>query len=123
MSRRAAITTDRHGNMPALEDALRRIEQLGIDEVYCGGDLVGYGPRPNEVCALVAERRIPTIYGRASFALLTANERGVSVSIERVGYDAVAVARMIRDVGLAGELAEQLMHATWRLAATSNERG
>ena len=32
------------------EASLERIEELGIERVYCGGDLVGYGPHPNEVC-------------------------------------------------------------------------
>ena len=58
-----AVITDIHGNLPALQAALDRIDALGISRVFCGGDLVGYGPRPNEVCALIAERQIPTIYG------------------------------------------------------------
>ena len=29
----------------------------GIERVYCGGDLVGYGPHPNEVCALIERAR------------------------------------------------------------------
>ncbi len=66
---RAAVITDIHGNLPALQAALARIEQLGIESVFCGGDLVGYGPHPNEVCALVAERAIPTIYGNYDFAI------------------------------------------------------
>ncbi|MBE2320902.1 metallophosphoesterase family protein [Solirubrobacter sp. CPCC 204708] len=64
-----AVITDIHGNLPALEAALARIDELGIDEIYCGGDLVGYGPRPNEVCSLIAERRIPTIYGNYDYAI------------------------------------------------------
>ena len=63
MADRVAVITATHGNLPALQAALARIDELGIADVYCGGDLVGYGPRPNEVCALIAEREIPTIYG------------------------------------------------------------
>jgi predicted phosphodiesterase len=37
--------------------------------VFCGGDLVGYGPHPNEVCALIAQRDIPTIYGNYDYAI------------------------------------------------------
>ena len=48
-----AVLTDIHGNLPALQAALARIEELGIESVFCGGDLVGYGPHPNEVCALI----------------------------------------------------------------------
>ena len=64
-----AIITDIHANLPALQAALRRIDELGIERVYCGGDLVGYGPHPNEVCALIQERGIPTIYGNYDYAI------------------------------------------------------
>src|SRR5438034_8673852 len=66
---RVAVITDVHGNLPALEAALGRIDELGIADVYCGGDLVGYGPWPNEVCLLIEERGIPTIYGNYDYAI------------------------------------------------------
>ena len=69
MAERVAVSTDIHANLPALEAALERIEALGIERVYCGGDLVGYGPHPNEVCALIEERAIPTIYGNYDYAI------------------------------------------------------
>ena len=65
----AAVITDIHGNLPALEAALDRIDELGVERVYCGGDLVGYGPHPNEVCALIAEREIPSIFGNYDYAI------------------------------------------------------
>ena len=64
-----AVITDIHANLPALEAALARIHELGIERVHCGGDLVGYGPHPNEVCALVQQRAIPTIYGNYDYAI------------------------------------------------------
>jgi putative phosphoesterase len=67
--RRVAVITDIHANLPALQAVLRRIDELGVDGLYCGGDLVGYGPHPNEVCALIAERAIPTIYGNYDHAI------------------------------------------------------
>jgi putative phosphoesterase len=69
MPDRVAVITDIHANLPALHAALARIEELGIADVYCGGDLVGYGPHPNEVCALIAERGIHTIYGNYDYAI------------------------------------------------------
>jgi predicted phosphodiesterase len=65
----AAVITDIHGNLSALGAALGRIEELGIERTFCGGDLVGYGPQPNEVCALIAQREIPTIYGNYDYAI------------------------------------------------------
>jgi putative phosphoesterase len=64
-----AVITDIHANLPALHAALEAIDELGIEQIYCGGDLVGYGPHPNEVCALIAERGIPTIYGNYDYAI------------------------------------------------------
>src|SRR6476661_3485764 len=66
---RVAVITDIHGNLPALEAGLREIERLDVDGLHCGGDLVGYGPHPNEVCALVEELAIPTIYGNYDYAI------------------------------------------------------
>ena len=69
MSDAAAVITDIHANLPALVASLARIEELGIERIYCGGDLVGYGPHPNEVCRLIEERGIPTIYGNYDYAI------------------------------------------------------
>jgi putative phosphoesterase len=66
---RIAVITDIHANLPALEAALAAIDAMDVDAVYCGGDLVGYGPHPNEVCALIEDRAIPTIYGNYDYAI------------------------------------------------------
>lgn len=66
---RIAVITDIHGNLTALEAALAALESIGVDGIYCGGDLVGYGPHPNEVCALIQDRGIPTIYGNYDYAI------------------------------------------------------
>jgi putative phosphoesterase len=69
MADRVAVVTDIHANLPALQAVLARIDELGVERVYCGGDLVGYGPHPNEVCAWIEERGIPTIYGNYDYAI------------------------------------------------------
>jgi putative phosphoesterase len=69
-----AVITDIHANLPALQAVLDRIEDLGVQGVYCGGDLVGYGPHPNEVCELIGERQIPTIYGNYDYAIAREEE-------------------------------------------------
>jgi putative phosphoesterase len=66
---RVAVITDIHGNLPALEASLEAIDGIGVDALYCGGDLVGYGPHPNEVCRVVQERGFPTIYGNYDYAI------------------------------------------------------
>lgn len=63
MTTRIAIFSDLHGNSAAAEAVLAAIDAEQPDAVYCLGDLVGYGPRPNETTALVRERGVPTIMG------------------------------------------------------------
>jgi putative phosphoesterase len=67
--KRVAVITDIHANLPALEATLAEIERLGVDAVYCGGDLVGYGPHPNDAYVAIEQRRIPTIYGNYDYAI------------------------------------------------------
>ncbi|MHC4827893.1 MAG: metallophosphoesterase family protein, partial [Planctomycetota bacterium] len=43
---RYAVISDIHGNLHALEAVLSRIETMGINELICLGDIVGYGPFP-----------------------------------------------------------------------------
>ena len=63
------MITDIHGNLPALAASLAAIEAIGVDGIYCGGDLVGYGPHPNQVCDLIQASEIPTIYGNYDYAI------------------------------------------------------
>ena len=44
-----ALISDIHSNIEALEAVLANIRDQGITEIYCLGDLVGYGPNPREV--------------------------------------------------------------------------
>lgn len=60
---RIAVLSDLHGNSVATEAVLADIDRVGVDAVYCLGDLVGYGPFPNETIDLIREREIPTIIG------------------------------------------------------------
>jgi len=53
---RVAVITDIHANYHALEAVLAAIDSEEPDEIWCLGDVVGYGPQPNECCAAVRER-------------------------------------------------------------------
>jgi len=58
-----AVISCLHANLAALEAVLADIDQQGIATITCLGDLVGYGPQPNEVVDLVRQRAIPTCQG------------------------------------------------------------
>lgn len=63
MSNRITIFGDIHGNLPALAAVFADMETRKLDNLYCLGDLVGYGTFPNEVIQMVRERNIPTLMG------------------------------------------------------------
>ncbi|MGI8660079.1 MAG: metallophosphoesterase family protein [Thermoleophilaceae bacterium] len=50
---RLGLFGDVHANLPALETALAFLGSSGVDAYVCTGDLVGYGPQPNECVARV----------------------------------------------------------------------
>ena len=44
---RLAILSDIHSNLPALEAVIADVEGTGADELWCLGDVVGYGAEPD----------------------------------------------------------------------------
>jgi predicted phosphodiesterase len=52
-----AIVSDIHGNRQAFEAVLESIERAGSDQIWCLGDLVGYGAEP-DACVELAEQHV-----------------------------------------------------------------
>ena len=52
-----------YSNYLALESALDDIESRGVDSIYCLGDLGAFGPHPDRVFPLLAERNVTVIQG------------------------------------------------------------
>jgi predicted phosphodiesterase len=67
---RVAVISDIHANLHALEAVLGAIDAEAVDELWCLGDVVGYGPRPNECVALVRERAAVCLAGNHDLAVL-----------------------------------------------------
>src|SRR5216684_3268756 len=69
---RYAIFTDIHANLEALEAVLAKIDAIDkekpIDQVWFLGDLVGYGPNPNECITTLRERTDVIIAGNHDWA-------------------------------------------------------
>ncbi len=68
--RRIGVFSDIHGNWHALKAVLDDLDQQGVEELFCCGDVVGYGAFPNECCEALRERRAPTIAGNHDHAAL-----------------------------------------------------
>jgi diadenosine tetraphosphatase ApaH/serine/threonine PP2A family protein phosphatase len=67
---RVAVVSDIHANLHALEAVLAAVAEEGVDEIWCLGDVVGYGPRPNECCDLVRERAAFSLCGNHDLAVI-----------------------------------------------------
>jgi predicted phosphodiesterase len=65
---RYGVISDVHGNLPALEAALAEVRRAGADRVLCAGDIVGYGPLPNQCVARVAESGALVVAGNHDLA-------------------------------------------------------
>ena len=64
-----ALIADIHGNYSALQEVLREIDRLGVEDVYCLGDVVGYYTEVNECCEELRRRNIPTVMGNHDWYL------------------------------------------------------
>lgn len=60
---RIAFIADIHANYPALKSVLNHLETQKVDMLFCLGDVVGYGPYPNECIEILKKLHIPTIMG------------------------------------------------------------
>jgi diadenosine tetraphosphatase ApaH/serine/threonine PP2A family protein phosphatase len=69
---RVAVISDIHANLHALEAVLEDVDAAAPDEIWCLGDLVGYGPKPNECCAIVADRADLCLVGNHDLVCLGA---------------------------------------------------
>lgn len=89
---RVAVISDTHGNLHALEAVLAAIDRDRPDAIWCLGDLVGYGPRPNSCCRAVAARAELCLAGNHDLGVL-----GV-LDLDDFADDAAASARWTRTV-------------------------
>jgi predicted phosphodiesterase len=89
---RVAVVSDIHGNLHALEAVFAALEAERPDELWCLGDLVGYGARPNECCAAIEARSSICLAGNHDLAV-----RG-TIDLSEFSGDAGTAARWTRDV-------------------------
>jgi predicted phosphodiesterase len=80
-----AIISDIHSNYAALKAVLEDIDQKNIKEVFCLGDIVGYGPEPRECIDLIIERQIVSIMGNHDHAVFY-EPTNFNTGAERASY-------------------------------------
>jgi predicted phosphodiesterase len=88
---RVAVISDVHGNLAALEAVLAEIDAEGVDEIWCLGDMTGYGARPAECVALVRARAAICLAGNHDLVV-----RG-DLGVDSFTADAAEAAAFARD--------------------------
>lgn len=109
---RVAVISDIHSNLPALEAVLEDVDREAPDELWCLGDIVGYGPSPNECVDLVRERTALSLCGNHDLAVVG------TIDIGDFTGDAGAAARWT-----TGELGEPQAGWLRELSPTAEREG
>jgi predicted phosphodiesterase len=99
---RVAIASDIHGNKQAFQAVIRAAEEDGADELWCLGDLVGYGAEPDACVALAEAHCTICLAGNHDLAVVDV------LSLEEFSRGAALAARWTRDV-IAPETREYLL--------------
>jgi diadenosine tetraphosphatase ApaH/serine/threonine PP2A family protein phosphatase len=89
---RVAVISDIHSNLHALEAVLADIQAEAPDEVWCLGDIVGYGAQPNECVDAIRETARLSLCGNHDLAVLG------TIDVATFSGDAGAAARWTRTV-------------------------
>ena len=89
---RLGLISDVHANLHALEATIAALRRRGVDSWVSAGDLIGYGPRPNECVELVAQLDTAGVAGNHDLIALGRLAGGRSSDRARVSH------RRTRDV-------------------------
>jgi predicted phosphodiesterase len=89
---RVAICSDIHGNRQAFEAVIAAAEREGAEELWCLGDLVGYGAEPDACVALADAHCTVCLAGNHDLAVVEV------LSLEEFSRGAALAARWTRDV-------------------------
>ncbi len=76
-----ALISDIHGNLEALQAVLADIRQHNVDEIYCLGDVIGYGPNPCECIDKVMDCKMTLLGNHDQGAMF--DPEGFNIPAER----------------------------------------
>ena len=86
-----------HGNYEALLAVYKKLDAFGCDEIVCLGDIVGYGPCPNECIEFLREKGVTAIKGNHDHYINCTQEASERMEISEAALFAVRWTREILD--------------------------
>ncbi|MBD3346004.1 MAG: metallophosphoesterase [Chitinivibrionales bacterium] len=81
-----ALISDIHANFDALSCVCNDIESRGIEDIICLGDIVGYGPQPEDCTDMVMTKASVSLMGNHDYALLNGPIGFNPVAAEAIRY-------------------------------------
>jgi diadenosine tetraphosphatase ApaH/serine/threonine PP2A family protein phosphatase len=118
---RIAVLSDIHGNRHAFEAVLAELDEVQVDELWCLGDLVGYGADPDACVELARENAAVCLVGNHDLAVrgdipLDEFSRGAELAarwtIENISAENLAFLKGLEPKGVEGDVG--LYHASPR---------
>lgn len=76
---RVAVLADLHANLHAVEAVAKDVDDQAVDQVWCLGDVVGYGAHPQEVLAWVEAHADLVVKGNHDEAVATGDTGGFNL--------------------------------------------
>ncbi len=61
--------SDVHGNLVALSEAIKQLKEERVEFIYSSGDIVGYGPDPEQCIEIFKKNNIQSVYGNHDYAV------------------------------------------------------
>ena len=76
------IMSDIHGNYEALSEVMKKADEMGVSDIYCLGDIVGYYCQVNECCDELRKRKVKCVLGNHDWYMVSGTkcERSRSVN-------------------------------------------
>lgn len=97
-----AIISDIHSNLEALTAVFQRIDEAGVEEIVCLGDVVGYGPDPEPCIDIIRSRCRLTIRGNHDDALM-----GSTADFNPIAREVIEGTRQLLRPGLFSSAAKR----------------
>ena len=104
---RIAVLSDIHGNLHALDAVLSDVEREDVHEIWCLGDIVGYGADPNDCCARIREQADAVLCGNHDMAVTG------ELSLEEFSRGAAIAARWRSEERRVGKECTVLCRSRW----------
>lgn len=78
------IISDIHANLYSIMEIYSKLEREEVDSIVCIGDIVGYGPHPNEVISFIKRKHMIALKGIYDLAVINSDFTDINESTSNI---------------------------------------